>query len=147
MTLSRMCGGVVINNSNRTEIAQGYATIYGDTIGFMSIIGDLLKTEVYGLANYINKTTGRNIIPQEIIDRIASAELTDNQRDPFDYFRPGVCEGIDALFNGEDADEVAHTYNLTPEEVAVYLKNTDRNEFKRKQSPTVIKLKSPSVGG
>jgi NAD+ synthase (glutamine-hydrolysing) len=43
MTLSRMCGGVVINNSNRTEIAQGYATIYGDTIGFMSIIGDLLK--------------------------------------------------------------------------------------------------------
>ncbi len=147
MTLSRMCGGVVVNNSNRTEIAQGYATIYGDTIGFMSIIGDLLKTEVYGLANYINIITGRDIIPQEIIDRIASAELTDNQRDPFDYFRPGVCEGIDALFNGEDADEVAHTHNLTPEEVAVYLKNTDRNEFKRKQSPTVIKLKSPSVGG
>ncbi len=147
MTLSRMCGGVVINNSNRTEIAQGYATIYGDTIGFMSIIGDLLKTEVYGLADYINAQADTEKIPQSIIKRVASAELTDNQRDPFDYFRPGVCEGIDALFNGEDADEVAHKYNLTADEVTRYLKNIDRNEFKRKQSPTVIKLKSPSVGG
>ena len=147
MTLSRMCGGVVINNSNRTEIAQGYATIYGDTIGFMSIIGDLLKTEVYGLADYINALADKEMIPQSIIKRVASAELTDNQRDPFDYFRPGVCEGIDALFNGEDADEVAHKYNLTADEVTRYLKNIDRNEFKRKQSPTVIKLKSPSVGG
>ncbi len=154
MTFSRMLGGVVVNNSNRTEIAQGYATIYGDTIGFMSIIWDLLKNEVYALANYINTQhqikvdpTKVDIIPKTIIERVASAELADNQRDPFDYHRPGVCEGIDDLFNGEDAQEVMKKHNLTKNEVDRYLAAIDRNEFKRKQSPTVIKLKSPSVGG
>lgn len=109
----------------------------------MSIIGDLLKPEVYELAKYINIQDGTNTIPESIITRKASAELTDDQVDPFDYDR--VSQAIDDLFCGEDADIVREKYNLSEEETKRYLQNIDRNEFKRKQSPTVIKLRSPSV--
>lgn len=97
------------------------------------------------MAQYINDQMGTDIIPNSIITRKASAELKDDQVDPFDYDR--VSEAIDELFCGEDADVVREKYNLSKEETERYLKNIDRNEFKRKQSPTVIKLRSPSVGG
>ncbi len=76
---------LLISNGNETEIALGYATLYGDMCGGISLIGDLSKTDVYSLAEYINKRFGREIIPNEIFTIAPSAELDSDQVDPFDY--------------------------------------------------------------
>lgn len=72
-------GGVMINNSNKTEMALGYTTLYGDMNGAICPIADLYKWEVYKLAEYINKINGKEIIPKEIFEVIPSAELSDKQ--------------------------------------------------------------------
>ena len=136
--------GLLVNNSNRTEIAQWYATLYGDTVGFLALIWDLIKTEVYEMCEYINTKHGYDIIPNGIITRDASAELTDNQVDPFDYVRESMA--IEDIFLGEDIYIVAERYNLPIETVAKYKKRNDFSEFKRVQSPRVVKLKSQSAG-
>ncbi len=137
---------LIVNNSNRTEIAQGYATIYGDTIGFLSVIGDLMKNEVYELADYINSTQLQDLVPQSIINRAASAELEDNQVDPFDYKNGIDCLAIEEIFCGQDLDVVIKKYWLSREKAEPLKRNNDRNEFKRVQSPRVIKLKAQSAG-
>lgn len=72
--------------SNKTEMALGYGTLYGDIAGFYAPLGDLLKREVRQIAHYINRTRfGREIIPNKCIEQIPSAELKENQKDPFDY--------------------------------------------------------------
>ncbi len=72
-------GGVIINNSNKTEMALGYTTLYGDMNGAICPLGDLYKWEVYKLANYINKISQKELIPKEIFEVVASAELSDKQ--------------------------------------------------------------------
>lgn len=72
-------GALLVNNGNKTEIALGYATLYGDVNGAIAPLGDLYKWEVYQLAKYINKIHGEKIIPQEIIDVVPSAELSSKQ--------------------------------------------------------------------
>jgi len=72
-------GGVIINNSNKTELALGYTTLYGDMNGAICPLGDLYKWEVYKLANYINKISQRELIPKEIFEVVPSAELSDKQ--------------------------------------------------------------------
>jgi len=76
---------LLLTNGNETEIALGYATLYGDMVGGLSVIGDLPKPDVYRLARYVNRKWGRTMIPEEIFTIPASAELKDNQVDPFDY--------------------------------------------------------------
>jgi hypothetical protein len=75
--------GFLINTSNKTELALGYATLYGDMAGTISPLGDLTKPEVYALARWIN--TERNVIPAFVMERAPSAELREHQVDPFDY--------------------------------------------------------------
>ena len=77
-------GGMLLNTSNKTELALGYATLYGDMAGALSPLGDLTKLEVYGLAKWINEKFG-NLIPEFVINRPPSAELRAAQVDPFDY--------------------------------------------------------------
>ncbi|MFZ5910036.1 MAG: NAD(+) synthase, partial [Chloroflexota bacterium] len=76
-------GGLLLNASNKTELALGYGTLYGDLAGTLSPLGDLTKPEVYALARWIN--AGRNLIPTYVMERPPSAELRPNQVDPFDY--------------------------------------------------------------
>ena len=71
--------------ANETEIALGYATLYGDMCGGMSLIGDLSKTDVYSLSRYVNRKYGREVIPAETFAIQPSAELAAGQVDPFDY--------------------------------------------------------------
>jgi len=75
--------GFLINTSNKTELALGYSTLYGDMAGTISPLGDLTKPEVYALARWIN--TERNVIPFFVMKRAPSAELRENQIDPFNY--------------------------------------------------------------
>jgi len=76
---------LLLTNGNETEIALGYATLYGDMVGGLSVIGDLPKPDVYRLARYVNRKWGRTMIPEEIFKIPASAELKEGQVDPFDY--------------------------------------------------------------
>jgi NAD+ synthase (glutamine-hydrolysing) len=76
---------LLLTNGNETEIALGYATLYGDMVGGLSVIGDLPKPDVYRLARHVNRKWSRPMIPEEIFTIPASAELKDDQVDPFDY--------------------------------------------------------------
>jgi NAD+ synthase (glutamine-hydrolysing) len=76
-------GGFLVNTSNKTELTVGYSTLYGDMAGAISPLGDLTKPEVYELARWINGA--RNSIPQFVMTRKPSAELRENQVDPFNY--------------------------------------------------------------
>lgn len=134
---------MVINNSNKTELAMGYGTLYGDLIWGLSLIGDLNKKEIYELSTYINVHQHQAIIPEWIITRKASAELADGQFDPFDYER--VSEPIEALQFGMSVQMVAKKYTMDIEEVKALRKRIKINEFKIRQAPPVIKLKERSV--
>ncbi|TDI08528.1 MAG: NAD(+) synthase [Acidobacteria bacterium] len=76
---------LLLTNGNETEIALGYTTLYGDMAGGLSVIGDLSKPDVYRLAQYVNRKWGQAMIPEEIFETPPSAELRENQVDPFDY--------------------------------------------------------------
>jgi NAD+ synthase (glutamine-hydrolysing) len=76
---------LLLTNGNETEIALGYATLYGDMVGGLSIIGDITKPDVYRLARYVNRKWEREMIPEEVFSIPASAELKPDQVDPFDY--------------------------------------------------------------
>ena len=83
MAISNKFGCLVLSTGNKTELALGYCTLYGDMSGGLSAIGDLNKTEVYELSKWINQN--KELIPENIISKEPSAELAPNQVDPFDY--------------------------------------------------------------
>jgi NAD+ synthase (glutamine-hydrolysing) len=85
MAESNDTGALLISCGNETEIALGYATLYGDMCGGISLIGDLSKADVYALARYANRKHGREMIPAEAFTIKPSAELAEGQFDPFDY--------------------------------------------------------------
>jgi NAD+ synthase (glutamine-hydrolysing) len=145
-TRSNQTGAMVINTSNKSEIAVGYSTQYGDSVGALSLLGDLYKTEVYLLAEFINQKFG-NPIPHEIIHRGPSAELRSNQLDqdslpPYERldpmlegilsFRLGKKELLGLGFNEREITKVLH----------LYLKS----EYKRSQFCPILKVKAKSFG-
>ncbi len=81
MAISNAEGRLLLSTGNKSELAVGYCTLYGDTNGGLAVLGDVLKTEVWQIARHINATAGREIIPNEIIDKKPSAELAPNQFD------------------------------------------------------------------
>ena len=136
MNIANNKRGLVINNSNKTELELWYGTLYWDLIWGLCLIWDLKKTEVYDLARYINKD--EEVIPQRIIDRKASAELSEWQVDPFDYDRD--CDPVDELAFGGDVKDVAKKYGLD-EEYVLWLKNRiERSRFKVAQIPPIVKV-------
>jgi len=95
MALSNEQRRLLIAAGNKTELALGYCTLYGDTAGGIALIGDVNKMQVYRLAEYVNRRAGREVIPASVLRRAPSAELTDGQKDPFDY--PVVAPMVDDL--------------------------------------------------
>ncbi|MFP5386346.1 MAG: NAD(+) synthase [Bacteriovoracia bacterium] len=145
-TRSNQTGAMVINTSNKSELAVGYSTQYGDSVGAISLLGDLYKTEVYRLGEFINEHFDRPI-PEGIIDRGPSAELRENQLDqdslpPYERL-DAILEGIlsfrlgkkDLLDLGFDEQEVIKVLQL-------YLKS----EYKRAQFCPILKVKAKSFG-
>ncbi len=145
-TRSNQIGSMVINTSNKSEIAVGYSTIYGDSVGAISLLGDVYKSEVYLLANYINKAHD-NMIPTEIITRAPSAELRANQKDvdslpPYDILDT-ILEGILSYrLSAKDLEDMGIEKKHIIKAVTLY-KNS---EYKRAQFPPIIKVKSKSFG-
>lgn len=97
MAFANRTGALVLNTGNRSEALMGYSTLYGDTVGAVAVIGDLFKTEVYKLAEYVNEAAGKEVIPRNIFEKAPSAELRPNQKDtdslpPYDELDPQLAE-------------------------------------------------------
>jgi NAD+ synthase (glutamine-hydrolysing) len=116
MAESNDSGALLISCGNETEIALGYATLYGDMCGGISLIGDLSKTDVYNLARYVNRTHGREMIPRETFTITPSAELAEGQCDPFDYaiVAPIVGEFIERRTSPEQLAQMFDRRALDP---------------------------------
>ena len=145
-TRSNQIGAMVINTSNKSELAVGYSTQYGDSVGAISLLGDLYKTEVYRLSDYINKKYG-NPIPDGIINRGPSAELRENQLDqdslpPYERLDP-ILEGILSYRLGK---KQLLGLGFSEAEVTKVLHLYLKSEYKRAQFCPILKVKAKSFG-
>ncbi|MEZ0230533.1 MAG: NAD(+) synthase [Planctomycetota bacterium] len=130
-------GGLLLNTSNKTELALGYGTLFGDLAGDLAPIGDLTKPEVYALARLCPET------PRFILERAPSAELAPGQVDPFDYDR--VSPLVDALLRGESPEDLVRrgAERAEVEELARRVKGA---EHKRRLAPLVLKVSESAIG-
>ncbi len=147
MTISNKEGRLLLSTGNKSELALGYCTLYGDTNGGLAVLGDLLKTEVYALARHYNRES--EIIPREIIEKRPSAELAPGQFDdqslpPYDRIDPilqlyfeqkATPEEIIAL--GHDGEMVYDLLNRV---------ESPANEFKRRQLPPTLIISKNAIG-
>ncbi|MBO4555853.1 MAG: NAD(+) synthase, partial [Elusimicrobiales bacterium] len=139
MALSNSEGRIAVATGNKSEIAVGYCTLYGDTVGSIAPIADLLKTEVYELAGYINRH--KEIIPEGTITRPPSAELSPNQKDEDDLPPYDQLDKIVRMFVEEGKSLEDITAKGIPEDVAIKtMRRIENNEFKRRQLPMGLKI-------
>ena len=147
MSLSNQFGSLVLTTGNKSESAVGYATLYGDTAGGFAVIKDVPKTMVYKLAEHINKISGRQIIPADVISRPPSAELRPGQKDSDSL--PGY-DLLDEILKGyveEDKSARQLVEAGLPEGVVQnVIRMVDRNEYKRRLSPPGIKITPKTFG-
>ena len=129
---------------DRSEIATGYCTLYGDTCGALALIGDIYKTEVYELCRFINKD--EDIIPKEIMEKKPSAELRHQQFDTDTLPPYDVLDQILKLYVEEEiSPEDIHKKISTDKKIVDMVVNLVlKSEFKRKQLPPVIKVSTKS---
>lgn len=137
MALSNLEKSLVLGCSNKSELAVGYGTLYGDMIGGLLPIGDLLKTEVYELARYYN--TEHELIPEEVIKRAPSAELRANQTDqdtlpPYDVLDEAVTK-MAVGFHAPKTETEKRVFDMLI-----------KSEFKRWQSPPILKISDHAFG-
>lgn len=145
MAFSNKFGHIVLNTTNKSEMAVGYGTLYGDLCGGLSVIGDVYKTDVYALANYINR--GEVIIPENIISKPPSAELRPNQKDSdslpdYDILDKILFEYIENTTSPQDIIEMGYE----PQLVKRVLKMVNINEFKRYQTAPVLRVSPKAFG-
>lgn len=145
MALSNKFGHILLNTSNKSELAVGYGTLYGDMCGGLSVIGDLYKTEVYALCDYLN--TLSPVIPQNILTKAPSAELRPDQKDS------------DSLPDYAILDDLLYRYihlRLAPAQlieagfeaalVTKVIGLVNRNEYKRHQTPPILRVSNKAFG-
>ena len=145
-TRSNQTGAMVINTSNKSELAVGYSTQYGDSVGALSMLGDLYKTEVYQIANFVNKHFN-SPIPEGIITRGPSAELRGNQLDQ-DSLPP--YSRLDTILEGILSYRLGKTQllelGLPENEIKKTLELYSKSEYKRAQFCPILKVKAKSFG-
>ena len=134
MAISNKFGCLVLSTGNKTELALGYCTLYGDMSGGLSAIGDLNKTEVYELSKWINQN--KELIPENIIVKEPSAELAPNQVDPFDYEL--ISPIVDKIVFGDT--------NQLDQEFLNLKKKININEHKRRQAAPVLRVSKKAFG-
>ncbi len=139
MSYSNKFKALVLNTGNKSEAAVGYATLYGDSVGAISLVGDLYKTYVYKIARYINKKYGW--IPDRILTKPPSAELRAGQRDEDDIPPYEMLDSILKLFLDKNLskDEII-AKGFSKEVVEEVIRRFYQNEYKRRQSPFCIKV-------
>ncbi|MDR2803889.1 MAG: NAD+ synthase [Treponema sp.] len=151
MAFSNKWQSMLLSTGNKSELAMGYCTLYGDMNGALSPIGDLFKTEVFALCHRINEKSlaarGKTVIPQAILDKPPSAELRPNQKDEDSLPPYNELDEILKLylFNNLSADEIGKR-GKDRELAASIIKTVARAEFKRRQSPPVLKISPRAFG-
>ena len=143
MALSNKFGWMVLSTGNKTELALGYCTLYGDMSGGLAVISDLSKSDVYALAKWINtKTPGR--IPEGSISKPPSAELALNQVDPFDY--DVVSPLVDAMVEDRKSPSELIQDGADQELVNSLYQKIRINEYKRRQAAPGLRVSSRAFG-
>jgi len=147
MALSNKFGWLVLTTGNKSEIATGYCTLYGDTAGGFAVIKDVYKTDVYRIARWYNDWKGREIIPQRVFVKPPTAELRPNQTDQEKLPPYDVLDGILRLCieEGLDAEEIVQK-GYDPSTVGKVLQMLHTSEYKRKQAPIGTKISVRAFG-
>lgn len=145
MGFSNKFGPILLNTSNKSEAAVGYGTLYGDMCGGLAVLGDVYKTEVYQLAEYINKDG--EVIPRNSIVKPPSAELRPNQKDSdslpeYDILDQILYQYIDRHQSPQDLIEMGFEEAL----VRRVLRLVNINEFKRHQTPPILRVSGKAFG-
>ena len=147
MALSNKFGYLVLATGNKSELSVGYATLYGDMCGGLAVISDVFKTTVYDLAQHINTTAGREIIPIATIKKEPSAELRDNQKDSDSLPIYAVLDPIlKAYVEEEKSKEEIMTLGFDETTVSKVTKMVDRNEYKRQQAALGLRITPRAFG-
>ena len=139
MAYSNNTGHLLLTTGNKSEMAVGYCTLYGDMCGGLAVIADVYKTDVYRIANYINRN--KEIIPQAIIDKAPSAELKPDQKDQ---------DTLDKILRMylEENKEINEIKEIMGDDAIVkkVLRMVDLNEFKRNQAAPALRVSSKAFG-
>ncbi len=143
MALSNKYGWMVLSTGNKTELAMGYCTLYGDMNGGLSVISDLSKRSVYKLSCWINSQKG-DIIPERTLNKPPSAELRPGQIDPFDY--DIISPMVSALIDNEISPSQLVLNGSDPKTVNNISKRIRMNEFKRRQAAPGLRVSSKAFG-
>ena len=145
MALSNQTGAMVVSTGNKSEMAVGYSTLYGDLAGGFALLKDLYKTEVYNLANFRNSIS--SVIPQNTIDKEPSAELRPDQFDKDSLPEYELLDQILRMYIEEDSSsEKIISMGIDENIVFDVLSKVDRNEYKRKQVAPGVKLTEKAFG-
>ena len=145
MALSNKFGNILLNTSNKSETAVGYGTLYGDMSGGLSVLGDVYKTDVYLLALYLNQE--QEVIPANIISKPPSAELKPDQKDsdslpPYDV----LDQILEAYIERQLPVEKVEALGFDPKLVSRVIKLVNMNEYKRYQTPPILRVSSKAFG-
>ena len=150
MGISNKKGLLVLTTGNKSEIAVGYSTLYGDMAGGFNVLKDVSKTLVYELARYRNALEAskvEDVIPQEVIDRAPSAELLPGQSDEDSLPPYAVLDEILELYVEKDLSADAIILQGFDKKVVQHVvRLVDRNEYQRRQSPVGIRLTERGFG-
>jgi NAD+ synthase (glutamine-hydrolysing) len=143
MAYSNKFGHILLNTSNKSEAAVGYGTLYGDMAGGLAVLGDVYKSDVYNLARFINRKS--EIIPENIITKPPSAELKPDQKDTdslpdYDLLDKILFEYIERQKSASEIEDYDHDL------VQDIIKKVDTNEYKRYQTPPILRISSKAFG-
>jgi NAD+ synthetase len=146
MALSNKFSALVLTTGNKSEMAVGYCTLYGDMVGALAVIGDLVKTRVYDVCRWINR--GREVIPAAILEKPPSAELRPDQKDtdslpPYEVLDP-ILEAYVERYETPEQIATANGFPIELVQQVVHL--VERSEYKRQQAAPVLKVTSKSFG-
>jgi NAD+ synthase (glutamine-hydrolysing) len=146
MALSNKTGALVLTTGNKSEMACGYCTLYGDMVGALAVIGDVYKTEVYELARYVNRE--REVIPRETLTKPPSAELRPDQKDTDSLPAYEVLDPILRAYIEQytAAEEIARTQGVELALVQQVIRLVELSEYKRQQAAPVLKVSQKSFG-
>ena len=144
MALSNKFNWLVLSTGNKTELAMGYCTLYGDMNGGLAVISDLSKTDVYALSRWVNEKAGFDCIPINSIEKPPSAELAPNQVDPFDY--DVVSPLVTALIDNQKSPSELIKEGADPGLVKDISNRIRINEYKRRQAAPGLKVTSKAFG-
>jgi NAD+ synthase (glutamine-hydrolysing) len=147
MALSNKFGWMVLTTGNKSEMAVGYFTLYGDSVGGFAVIKDVLKTDVYELCHYVNRRAGYEVVPDSVLTKPPSAELRPDQRDdqslpPYDVLDAVLESYVDGDRTAGEIVALGHDEDL----VRRITRLVDVNEYKRRQCPPGVRVSRKAFG-